>query len=47
MRPSTTKVINKAPPHANSTQLSYGLIANWKITTGKFAMGEFILVEKN
>ena len=46
-KPSTDKVINKAPPQAKSTQFWYGLMANWKITTGKLAMGAFISKEKN
>jgi hypothetical protein len=43
----TVMVINKAPAQANRTQLSYGLIANWKITTGKLAIGAPIFVLKN
>ena len=43
----TVKVMSKAPPQARRTQLSYGLMANWKITTGKLAIGAFILVDMN
>jgi hypothetical protein len=46
-KPNTANVIKSAPPQARLIQLSYGLIANWKITTGKFAIGAFMLVEKN
>src|SRR5438093_89704 len=36
---NTVSVINSAPAHANCCQSLYGLIANWKMTTGKFAIG--------
>ena len=39
---STLAVINSAPTQASCFQSSYGLIANWKITTGRFAIGAFI-----
>ena len=36
---STVSVMSSAPAQARRIQLSYGLIANWKITTGRLAMG--------
>src|SRR3546814_13798108 len=36
---STNRVRMKAPAQASECQLSYGLIAYWKITTGTLAIG--------
>src|SRR4030042_7220572 len=44
---NTRRAINSAPPQARLTQLSYGLNANWKITTGRLPIGSDILVLKN
>ena len=44
---STVSVISSAPPHASVFQSSNGLIANWKITTGRFAIGAFMSVLQN
>src|SRR6185437_9444363 len=40
-------VMRSAPVHASRCQLSYGLRANWKITTGRLAMGALRLVLQN
>src|SRR5829696_4972029 len=36
---STESVISSAPTHAKRFQSSYGLIANWKITDSRLAIG--------
>ncbi len=40
-------VIRSAPAQASCCQFGYGLSANWKITTGRFAIGAFRLVLQN
>src|SRR5512139_512130 len=40
-------VMISAPDHASFCQSLYGLSANWKITTGRFAIGAFKLVLQN
>ena len=47
MRTSTASVISNAPAHASDFQSSKGLIANWKMTTGRFAMGPFMSALQN
>src|SRR6266480_913546 len=47
LMPRTSSVMSAAPPHASRCQSSYGLIANWKITTGRFAIGRFMSVDMN
>ncbi len=44
---STVSVISSAAAQASDFQSSNGLIANWKITTGRFAIGAFMSVLKN
>ena len=46
-RISTDSVISSAAAHARAFQSSKGLIANWKITTGRFAIGPFMSVLQN
>src|SRR5690606_26986967 len=44
---STVSVMISAPAQARRIQLSYGLMANWKITTGRLAIGPPMSVLKN
>src|SRR5262249_6169607 len=39
LSPRMAKVMSSAPPQASRCQASYGLMANWKITTGRLAIG--------
>src|SRR6266700_1445900 len=47
LRISTASVMNSDPAHANSCQSLYGLMANWKMTTGRFDIGALRLVVQN
>ena len=40
-------VMSSAPAQASFCQFGYGLSANWKITTGRFAMGALRFVLQN
>src|SRR3546814_7000759 len=44
---STVRVISSAAVHASCCQSSYGDSANWKITTGRLAIGAFMSVLQN
>ncbi len=46
-RASTAMVMITAPDQASRCQSSYGLIAIWKIATGRLAIGSFGLVLQN
>ncbi len=39
LKASTLKVMSNAPAQASACHSLYGLMANWKITTGRLAMG--------
>src|ERR1700722_11598794 len=39
LRMRIVRVINSAPDHASCCQFLYGLRANWKMTTGRLAIG--------
>src|SRR6185437_3125782 len=43
----TASVMIRAPVHASDCQSLYGLSANWKITTGRLAIGALRLVLQN
>ena len=44
---NTEKVMSSAPTHARLTQFSNGLNANWKMATGRFAIGAFMSADQN
>src|SRR4030095_12435067 len=44
---STASGMSREPAHASSCHSVHGQRANWKLTTGRFAIGAFMLVAQN